>query len=111
MKAKDRTARVLNLLRRVNLDGASMKKRSVHKLLTLQPEARRIQFHGRCDACKQRGTVMLSYQMPFDTPGKRMGRKEPDGWEDCGWYCARCNFSNGGAREVRRRTPINKEKA
>ena len=84
-------ARVRNLIRRIDLSGASPKKRAVVKLLTNQPLAKRIRFAGRCHC---RGGQLLSYQLDGNTNRQR------DDMEDCGYFCPSCGFSNAGARET-----------
>lgn len=95
--------RVLNLIRRASLADASPKKRAVLKLLAYQPLARRIQFHEGCDACKRRGAIMVSYQLP-DKEWKRRTNTRGLEYEDCGYYCPTCGFGNAGGRPVNERS-------
>lgn len=86
--------RVLNLIRKVNLETASPKQRAVIGLLEWQPMAERIQFAGQCP---QRGCkgLALSYQLPhMDGP---RGRDS----ETCGYYCPACRWGNAGSRPIR----------
>lgn len=84
------TARVLNLIAKVDMKNAPLKRYAVVKLLRWQPAARRIRFEGQCHCG---GKLLLSYQFPYEI--------SPDGeMETCGFYCPSCGFGNGGARRV-----------
>jgi len=82
--------RVLNLIRRVNLETASPKKRAVIKLLEWQPEAEAIRFEGRCH-CK--GQCLMSYRLPML---EDITRNKDN--ESCGYFCPSCHFGNAGSR-------------
>lgn len=91
--------RVLNLIRRASLASANPKKRAVLKLLAYQPLACRIRFEGRCDACKNRQSIMVSYQLPDKEWGRRTNSRGVE-YESCGFHCSWCGFGNAGARPV-----------
>lgn len=82
--------RVLNLIRKVDMVNAPVKKWAVVKLLRWQPEAHHIRFEGKCH-CK--GKYLMSYQL-HDVTSRHPGE------EDCGYYCPSCGFGNAGARQV-----------
>lgn len=86
--------RVLNLIRNVNLETASPKKRAVIGLLMWQPLAERIRFEDRCALSRCAG-IMLSYRLP---KGERL---HGDDRESCGYWCSRCDFGNAGSRPIR----------
>lgn len=91
--------RVLNLIKCVNPVTANPKKRAVVKLLGWQPLARRIRFEGRCDVCKSRHSMLLSYQLGTDEPRQYINHRGLE-YEDCGFYCPSCQFGNAGGRPV-----------
>lgn len=88
--------RVLNLIRKVDLERASLKQWAIIKLLTWQPLAREIRF----TRCHCRSELMMSYRLPDEA---RWDARQQEGWESAGFYCPSCKFSNGGAREIERR--------
>lgn len=65
-------------------------------LLDWQPTAVEIEF----DECEMCGYLMLSYHVPGHT--RRIQWDEHlNGWtEDCGYFCSRCDFGNGGRRLI-----------
>lgn len=87
------TARVLNLIAKVDMKTAPLKRWAVVKLLRWQPAARGIRFEGKCDNCR-RSKLYLSYQLPGDVA------EVGSDYEPCGFYCPSCGFGNGGARRV-----------
>lgn len=87
--------RVLNLIRRVNLETASPKKRAVIKLLQWQPEALQIRFESRCHC---RSEYLMSYRLPTLENWVRNLDSE-----SCGYYCPGCGFGNAGSRPKRLR--------
>lgn len=93
---------VLNLLKRTEQRAAKagismpLKRWAVVALLKWQPEARFIQFDGKCPNCKRKG-MFLSYQL-FE-----LDNLPSDTSESCGWFCASCKWGNTGSREVWRR--------
>lgn len=89
---KQHERRVLNLVSKVDLSTAPVKKRAVIRLLLWQPSARRIRFAERCH-CK-RGNL-LTYQLPGEEIVIRANG------EQCGYYCCACEFSIAGVREVK----------
>lgn len=86
--------RVLNLIKRVELAHAPLKKWAIIRLLSWQPIAVGIRFEGQCH-CK--GEFLMSYLHPDYIHSRKLGH------EDCGYYCPSCGFSNAGSRKVWRR--------
>lgn len=94
--------RVLNLIARVDLSAASLKKRQVIGLLKIFPSARRIRFESVCHC--RRGK-QLSFQLPHIVHGTHDFNGELR--EDCGFWCPYCGFSNAGARHIMRTSAKN----
>jgi hypothetical protein len=90
-RAATNVARVLNLIRKVDMTTVSGKKWAVIRLLEWQPTARRIRFEGKCHC---RGQYLMSYQTN-DIPVSARGDDE----ETCGYYCPSCGFGNAGSRK------------
>lgn len=95
--------RVLNLIKKADLETASPKKRAVIGLLKWQPLAVRIRFEDRCAIRGCKG-ITLSYQTPHDDRPRGPDR------ETCGYWCSRCDFGNAGSRpiQIERRKPGDK---
>ena len=68
-----------------------------NELLEKWPNACNIRY-GNCH-CDQ-DEMMLSFQLPLD----RKLRHRLPGYQDCGFWCVGCNWSNAGARPVEEAT-------
>lgn len=86
-----RQTRIDNMIIECELPGNEIMQNAVGKLLDVQPKAIALRYEGKCDVCRRDG--YLSYIHPDFV-------KVDGDYEDCGWFCHRCGFSNAGAREV-----------
>lgn len=64
---------------------------SVYRLKQIWPEAITIRREGACH-CKRKGDL-YSFQLPEDTARRA-------GYENCGFWCSLCGWSNAGRRAV-----------
>jgi len=89
---KQRRARVLNLLATTRGKTFGTKAAAVRQLLTRWPEARGIQFEGKCPVCRR------AWLMSFVKEGDFVNAQ---GRQECGYFCAGCGWGNAGSREGR----------
>ena len=90
--------RVLNLIAKVDITSASLKKRQIVRLLKNWPSARAIRAGNKCHC--RRGS-QWSFRLPETEHGERLHTFEGEVYEDCGFWCPYCGFSNAGARPVK----------
>lgn len=102
-KEDARRHRVVNLLKRIDPARETLKQRAIRKLLAWQPGAKRIRL-GRCDVGRCRSMLAMTYQL--EDTGNMTHISKGELWEDCGYYCPSCGFSNAGSRPIRTRRNV-----
>lgn len=92
MKNNHQWARVLNLLRATQTRSTpfSEKALAVRRLMERYPDARQVRFEGKCPNCRR--TWLMSFVLGA-------ADKRADGRQNCGYFCAACNWGNAGSRE------------
>ena len=103
-KEDARRHRVVNLLKRVDPAGETMQQWAVRRLLAWQPGAKRIRL-GRCGIGRCRSDLSMTYQLD-DMSIKTHMNSKGELWEDAGYYCPSCGFSNAGSRPIFRRKNV-----
>ncbi len=104
-KEDARRHRVVNLLKRIDPAGETLKQWAVRRLLDWQPGAKRIRIEGKCGIGRCRSMLSMTYQLD-DMSIKTHMNSTGTLWEDAGYYCPSCDFSNVGSRPIFRRKNV-----
>jgi hypothetical protein len=102
-KEDARRHRVVNLLKRIDPAGETLKQWAVRKLLDWQPGAKRIRL-GRCGIGRCRSNLSMTYQL--DDMGNMTHISNGELLEDAAYYCPSCGFTGSGSRPIFRRKNV-----
>lgn len=74
------------------MNARPQRAKDVFRLRRWQPRADDIRYMGRCDVCRRPG--LYTYVLAGEPRVLRHAERD----EECGYWCASCNFSNAGSR-------------